>query len=282
MVLSSKLVQAALDGDTAAIWEWFETGTRDPDERHSNGQTLLYLAAAKGHCDMMRELLDRGASPRGTAANGWTPLHVAALLQRHDAAVLLLERGAQIDKTTPQAQTSLITAAKHGHCDMIRLLLHRGANLDARDSSRNYDAEGHARYENKAEAAALLAEIRLAGGWQPYVRAPRKQLLMLRILCERGRASPSRVGGEDIRDLQARILGASSLAEAQNVARMLEPAPPRILSRLFPWRPPLQGDVAATEERATLRARAPWVAPLPKEVFWLILEFWRCDRDTRY
>jgi hypothetical protein len=34
----------------------------------------------------------------------------------------------------------------------------------------------------------LLSAVRAAGGWVAYARAPRVQLLMLRILCERGRA----------------------------------------------------------------------------------------------
>ena len=40
----------------------------------------------------------------------------------------------------------------------------------------------------RAAAADVLAAVRAAGGWAAYARAPRVQLLMLRILCERGRA----------------------------------------------------------------------------------------------
>ena len=43
--------------------------------------------------------------------------------------------------------------------------------------------------------ADLLAAVRAAGGWLPYVNAPRKELLALRqrlpALRERGRAAPS-------------------------------------------------------------------------------------------
>ena len=108
-----------------------------------------------------------------------------------------------------------------------------------RDSS---NAETLARcHNNKDEAADLLADVRRAGDWLSYLRYPRKRLLALRVLCERGRASTD----DDL------------------------------LLRLFPWHaPPKNGPTT----RAARRARAPQAAQLPKEVFWLIFEFWRCDR----
>ena len=38
----------------------------------------------------------------------------------------------------------------------------------------------------------LFVTVRVAGGYGRYVRAPRIQLLVLRVLCERGRARPPR------------------------------------------------------------------------------------------
>ena len=124
---------------------------------------------------------------------------------------------------------------------MIRLLLSRGANLDARDNDGR-DAEAVARYREKEWAVALLAEIRLAGGWHSYLRVPRKRLLALRVLCERGRASTDDA----------------------------------LLRRLFPWQPPVQ-----EKQGPTTRAARAQAGQLPKEVFWLILKFWRSDRDSR-
>ena len=130
-------------------------------------------------------------------------------------------------------------AAERGHCDMIRLLLNRGADLDARDIPRR-GAEAYARYRGRDEAAALLADVRLAGGWDAYVRYPRFKVLALRILCERGRAETD------------------------------DP----LLRRLFPSHAPVEPD----GERPPLRARA--ASGLPKEVFWLVVEFWRSSRDV--
>jgi hypothetical protein len=51
------------------------------------------------------------------------------------------------------------------------------------------------RSHGRTTTADLLAAVRAAGGWLPYVNAPRKELLALRqrlpALRERGRAAPS-------------------------------------------------------------------------------------------
>jgi hypothetical protein len=246
MVLSEEIRVAAFRGDTAAIQEWFETGSRDPDDGDQYGNTLLHLAARNGHCDTIRFLLGHGASLNVVNSFGNTPLRGAAFWGQHDAAVVLLDRGALIESRDNGDWTPLIEAASEGHRDMIRLLLSRGAALDARDNDGD-DAEAYARFRNRDEAADLLAGVRLAGGWHAYLRYPRKRLLTLRVLCERGRAKT-----ED-----------------------------GLLLRLFPWHPPAQKKQGPTT-RASRRARTPQAAQLPKEVFWLVLKFWRSDRDSRY
>ena len=243
MVLSAEIIRAAKFGDTAAIQGWFSTG--DPDERGVYGRTLLYVAALYGHCDTMRFLLGHGASVDATNDYGETPLSAVAYDGKHDAAVLLLDRGAQIDLADNFGRTPLLRAAAKDRCDMIRLLLSRGAALGSRDNNGR-NAEAYACNNNRDEAAALLADVRIAGGWDAYLRYPRKRLLALRVLCERGRAKTD----DDL------------------------------LLRLFPWHPPVQEKQGPTT-RAARRARAPQAAQLPKEVFWLILKFWRSDRDSR-
>ena len=83
---------------------------------------------------------------------------------------------------------------------MCKLLLSRGASLDARCAHSGQDHSGRdpeacARSRGQTTTADLLATVRAAGGWLPYVDAPRKELLALRqrlpALRERGRASMS-------------------------------------------------------------------------------------------
>ena len=73
---------------------------------------------------------------------------------------------------------------------IIRMLLRAGARLDAH--SLNDEGREAARQLGHAENLRLLADVEEAGGWKRYVRAPCVDLLILRILCERGRARPPR------------------------------------------------------------------------------------------
>ena len=262
MVLPEMISFAAHQGDTKAIEEWFASGTRDPDETGSwmGCKTLLYAAAEGGHCDTMRVILAHGADVNCYAGYNGTALHRATQKSEFDAAVLLLDHGAQIDcrenscsDDDYQGCTPLIDAIMdNGYsrvigmertdlCTMIRLLLSRGADL-ACEGGEHGSAESTARYFNEPEAEDLLADVRLAGGWKPYVLVPRRRLLALRVLCDEGRAST-----DD--DLLARVFGAAPPSPSPKRARL-----------------------AATTIPACYR----------RKIVWRILEYWRSDRDSRY
>ena len=93
-------------------------------------------------------------------------------------------------------------------------------------------------------ARTLLADVRRAGSWAKYVLVPRQRVLALRVLCDQGRTSTD----DDL------------------------------LRRLFPAAPP----PAATVKRARQDYRAAEGGRVPRGIFWLILEYWRCDRDSPY
>ena len=174
--------------ERGAILEWLSTGK--PDDRVTQcGETLLHIAAANDHCAMMRVLLAHGASVDATDYQGKTPLHVAAAFSRYGAAALLLDRGADVEARALCA-TPLICAAHFGGCRMIRLLLHRGADLDS-CNEHGEDSWDVARDRENPKAAALLADVRNAGGWRLYAQCPRRNLLALRGLCEQGRVETS-------------------------------------------------------------------------------------------
>ena len=254
MVLPVVIALAARDGDTAAIIDWFSTGDPDEIEDGWTRWTLLHVAAKfDSGCDVIRVLLERGATVDQVTIFGETPLHFAAQEGHHYAAILLLDRGAQINLADNAGWTPLIWASISGHCDMIRLLLSRGAALDTRGNDGR-DAEACARNHVKDEAAALLADVRLAGGtWGAYLRFPRKRVLALRVLCERGRASTD-----------------------DALLRRLFPAAPPAAAPVKRW---TRGVPRRVEE---YRAAKGGRLPSPRGIFWHILEYWRCDCDSRY
>jgi ankyrin repeat protein len=178
------LVDVTLDGDDGVTIE-------DATQRG----TRLYYAAAYDWCSAINWLLKRGADVHlGRPYIGLTPLHTAALWGHSDTAVLLLDAGVRVDDRSVSGLTALHFAAEHSDPKMCKLLLSRGASLDAR-SDRGRDPEARARAYRSTTTADFLAAVRAAGGWLPYVNAPRKELLALRqrlpALRERGRAAPS-------------------------------------------------------------------------------------------
>ena len=98
------------------------------EQRNSQGESPLMIAAIKGHLEPARKLILRGAEVNKT---GWTPLHYAASRAEPDSSEmvrLLLEHHAYIDAESPNRSTPLMLAAMYGHADAVRLLLEEGAD----------------------------------------------------------------------------------------------------------------------------------------------------------
>ena len=173
-----ELVNVFVDGDGVRI------------EERAGGCTRLHHAVCEGWCAAIKSLLEQGANVHvGWPSRGWTPLQYAAYRGHLDAAVLLLDAGARVDDRNGGGSTALHWAAYSGHIDICKLLLSRGASLNVRNDDGD-DPEACARGwgPGLTATADVLAAVRAAGGWPAYVAAPRVQLLMLRILCEQGRA----------------------------------------------------------------------------------------------
>ena len=151
------------------------------------------------------------------------------------------------------------------HAEEAEILLDHGADINFRDSSeftplmnclnqglplvrllvrRGADTGGWRRVNPERvdrDVTDFLEGVDAAGSYAAYVRAPRIDLVRLRTLCARGRAAPPR---------------------------------DRVLERLFCG--PAKAETGA--RRASKRASSR--RPLPNEVFWHILGFWRTLRET--
>ncbi|MBY0353600.1 ankyrin repeat domain-containing protein [Candidatus Babeliales bacterium] len=89
------------------------------------GESALHIAAENGHTEMVKILLDAGASPEALTREGLTPLHYAA-----NCAImqLLLDRHVNIEAVDKHGKTPLHCAALRGRVECLQLLLNNNAN----------------------------------------------------------------------------------------------------------------------------------------------------------
>jgi ankyrin repeat protein len=129
-VSHSKLQLATLLGRRDYVSRKLLQGSRDAVDKGS--PTLLALAAAMPRqLEMMRILLDRGASPNAVAWKKSRPLHWAAAAGNYPAAELLLEKGALVDAVGTRKNTALHVATINNNMGLVKLLVAHDADVRA-------------------------------------------------------------------------------------------------------------------------------------------------------
>ena len=267
MSVPPEIIEAAKEGDVDTLRSWFESGTRDPNvlfysEFVGSKHALLHLVLSpptsyanrrSDRVDAVRLLLAHGAdanlcrgAPYGIGVT-YAPLMLCQFQGEMDA---LLDGGAEVDARNGIGRTKLMNCFSNYEHGLVlaKLLLRRGANCYLQDDD-GLDAEAttlrHGYGDSKNAIINLIREVKSAGSWKAYARAPRVELVRLRSLCVRGRATPPH---------------AASGMQTLSVAEMV------IFERLF-----------AFPSSPTTKTKA---APLPNEVFWHVLSFWRSSRDV--
>ena len=114
----------------------------DPNIEVDDGYTCL-LAAIESDADestsIVSELIQAGADIHATGISGCTPLHMAAACGHVEKARLLIDAGADVNrrKEIDASETPLMEAAFTGQPSVVRLLLEHGADPSMRDTIHN-------------------------------------------------------------------------------------------------------------------------------------------------
>ena len=124
--------------------------------RTAKDESPLMLASLRGHMDLARKLVERGADVNKT---GWTPLHYAATNGHLKIMELLLEHHAYIDAESPNKTTPLMMAAQYGTVSAVKLLLEAGADATLRNEL-GLDAIDFAYRGKRGDSADLIATAR--------------------------------------------------------------------------------------------------------------------------
>lgn len=257
MGFKEAIMEAAGRGDIPALAAYFDEYSPNVDDPSGVASTLLLHAAIEGQVPVIAWLVEvKGASLEARDGGGWAPLHGAAGNGRVAAAAFLLARGADAEARDAIGFTPMMWASAGGRLDAVRLLLRSGARVDAANA-RGKTAYRVAIREGRVLVAALLGEIEHCGSFEAYAREDRRDLLGLRTLVEANRALPPRDG----------VLAGLFYAAPPPRPPPGGPALRFLAGLLFPG-------------RGAAKARRRERAPLPKEVFWHVLGYWRSSRDT--
>ena len=245
MVVPAEIAHAARGGDIDTVRRWLEDDNNPNDLndlKTANGNNVLFISLS----DPSRE--DRSPMLRLLLAHGAdvNGVGVYATVALHFAnspqeADVLLKAGAAVDARDRDGDTPLMFAASRDRYDVARYLLESGADISATTIDGRTVCVRCS--QSSGRIRRLLEAVETAGSWRSYVNAPRVALVRLRTLCARGRARPP------------------SARRAPILARLFAVAPP-----------------PSTPKHARLASRQ-LQRPIPNEIFWLVLSFWRTDRD---
>ena len=87
---------------------------------------LLAHGAWENHTDILKALLEKGASVDARDENGWTAMMRAAVKGHNESMMTLLEKGADVNAGSSAGDTALIRAAQGGQIQTVKALLERG------------------------------------------------------------------------------------------------------------------------------------------------------------
>ena len=95
--------------------------------------TALIVASENGHAEIVKFLLDKGASLSvNRIPDGITASMLAAENGHAQVVKILLDRGADVNAKKTEKVTALIMASEKGHTDVVKLLLDKGADVNVK------------------------------------------------------------------------------------------------------------------------------------------------------
>jgi uncharacterized protein len=142
-------------------------------EYGDSGMTPLMLASEKGHLEVVRWLVDKGAALNEQQMFGGTALGMASYCGHPSVVKLLLDRGADPTLTYIGGSTPLMGAASGAHLEIVRLLLR---NPIAKETIDFVDDNGHTAlyrvcHSGRAGPGAGVVKALLEGGADPTIAA---------------------------------------------------------------------------------------------------------------
>lgn len=126
--MNEEFAMAAKHGDTERVQALLQQGANVNAVDRQFGATALMWAAHEGHTDIVRLLLDSGASIDAQQSLGRTALWYTAQQGRIGPAEILIAAGANVDLASKDGKTPHDIALERGHRDIADLLTKAGGS----------------------------------------------------------------------------------------------------------------------------------------------------------
>ncbi|KAF1440284.1 Ankyrin repeat and SOCS box protein 3, partial [Spheniscus demersus] len=127
---------SARHGSLESVRVLLEAGA-DPNEVTTEATTALFLAVENGRADVVKFLLQHGANVKGPHSwSGWNSLHQASFQGCTEIMKILLEKGASKECKDDFGITPLFVAAQYGKLESLRLLVSHGADVNCQAKDR--------------------------------------------------------------------------------------------------------------------------------------------------
>ncbi|KFM13700.1 Ankyrin repeat and SOCS box protein 3 [Aptenodytes forsteri] len=127
---------SARHGSLESVRVLLEAGA-DPNEVTTEATTALFLAVENGHADVVKFLLQHGANVKGPHSwSAWNSLHQASFQGCTEIMKILLEKGASKECKDDFGITPLFVAAQYGKLESLRLLVSHGADVNCQAKDR--------------------------------------------------------------------------------------------------------------------------------------------------
>ena len=101
-----------------------------------DGRTPIHVACLEGQLQVIRYLLEKGASPHVLDNHGQTPLHDAIRSDNEEAILLLREFGAHLGPTTVNTALEICSLAADDKVDRLRAWHLAGVDFNVGDYDR--------------------------------------------------------------------------------------------------------------------------------------------------
>uniref|UniRef100_A0A3Q3GL98 Ankyrin 1 n=1 Tax=Kryptolebias marmoratus TaxID=37003 RepID=A0A3Q3GL98_KRYMA len=175
-----------------------------------SGLTPLHVASFMGHLNIVKILLQKGASPSASNVKVETPLHMASRAGHFEVAEFLLQNAAPVDAKAKDDQTPLHCAARMGHKELVKLLLDHKANPNSTTTAGHTPLHIAAR-EGHVQTVRILLDMQAQQtkmtkkGFTPlHVASKYGKVDVAELLLERG-ANPNAAGKNGLTPLHVAV-----------------------------------------------------------------------------